>query len=100
MEKDIKDLREFDSVTGRLLPKCGEVWRHFKNKFYTIKGIAICADNDCTRPESEKKYVVYTSHENGVDYVRNLNEFMSKVDRNKYPADFFPQDYRFVAVSC
>lgn len=82
-------------MNNRTFPKYGEIWRHFKNKTYTIKCVAICADNDDRRPKSDKFYVVYTSDETGLDYVRNLKEFMSEVDRSKYPADLFPQHYRF-----
>lgn len=72
------------------IPQPNEIYRHFKGNLYRVLTIA-------THSETREKMVVYQalygSYEN---YVRNLEMFMSKVDREKYPdAD---QEYRFQLI--
>lgn len=75
------------------IPKSGEVWRHYKhdpaieNSYtYRIEAIGLCTDNT-----GERLMVVYRplytlgkkEQEEGVEvFVRNLEEFMGKVEVN------------------
>ncbi len=71
----------------RELPKKGEVYKHFKDKKYEIIAIA----RDC---ETLEELVVYQAlYGNNECYVRSLKDFVSKVDKEKYPD--VTQEYRF-----
>lgn len=73
----------------RALPKSGEIWVHFKgeDKKYLIITVA-------THTETHKQFVVYKAlYGDFKDYIRPLDMFMSKVDRQKYPD--VSQKYRF-----
>lgn len=73
---------EADKMIGdRAQPRTGEIWRHFKGGKYEIVCTAVNATNgDCG------KCVVYKSVEApDKRYIRELGEFMSAVDRKKYP---------------
>lgn len=82
----------------RPLPKKGEIWRHFKGAMYKIVGLSMLADNDKQNMNAwDRIYVVYTNSREEL-FIRNTIEFMSKVDREKYPIDLYPdydQEYRF-----
>lgn len=63
----------------RELPKAKEVYEHFKGHRYQI--LAIAKDTN-----TEEDVVVYqATYEPYQVYVRGLEEFMSPVDREKYP---------------
>ncbi len=65
----------------------GRVYRHFKGDYYIIEGIA-------THSETGEDMVVYrTLYDDGKMYVRPLEMFSSKVDKEKYPN--VSQTYRF-----
>lgn len=69
------------------LPRPHEIYRHFKGKHYQVLSIA-------THSETGEQMVVYQQlyAPFGV-YVRPLDMFMSKVDKEKYPQ--VQQEYRF-----
>lgn len=77
---------------GRSNPKSGDLYKHFKGDYYWIYQIATNADNS----SNQNEVVVYISRETGKFYVRDLVEFMSEVDKEKYPNA--TQKYRFEKV--
>lgn len=75
----------------RSIPKCGEVFRHFKGNCYKIIAVG-------HHSETKEKLVVYfdLSGKNSTvedPCIRPLEMFMSEVDREKYPNA--NQTYRF-----
>lgn len=68
----------------------GRKYRHFKNKMYEVIGIA-------THSETGEDYVVYKPlYGEQKMYIRPLDMFASKVDKEKYPDA--TQEYRFELV--
>jgi hypothetical protein len=74
--------------------KVGQKYRHFKNKLYEVINIAY----DCeSEGDDLRKMVVYKAlYGDGLIWVRNYEDFNSKVDREKYPD--ISQEYRFEEV--
>ena len=63
------------------------VYRHFKGKEYNLIGVA-------EHTETGEKLVVYMAlYDDHKIYVRPLESFTSKVDKDKYPNN--PQIHRF-----
>lgn len=77
----------------------GDIVKHFKrqyvedknSKLYLYEVIDMAFDTT-----HEQDVVVYRSLENGRLYTRELNEFLSFVDKNRYPD--IEQIYRFERV--
>ena len=67
--------------------KLKRVYRHFKGDYYLTEDVARSA-------ETEEEFVVYRKlYGDGSLWIRPLAEFLSPVDRNKYPD--CQQEYRF-----
>jgi hypothetical protein len=77
-----------DTVTERETPKVGEIYKHFKGTYYEIIAIA-------KHTETLGDMVVYRAVGKPYNntWVRPLNNFMSAVDKKKYPN--VEQEYRF-----
>lgn len=69
--------------------KRGELYRHFKGNYYYILEIA-------RHSETEEEMVVYKGIYNDQVWVRPLNMFMEKVDKEKYPD--IKDEYRFTLI--
>ena len=69
--------------------KVNEVYRHFKGHTYII--LAIAKDSD-----DLSKKVIYKNIDNGEVWVRDYDEFVSKVDKKKYPNCEY--EYRFELI--
>lgn len=63
------------------------IYKHFKGDYYLVEDVAYDS-------ESKEKMVVYRRlYGDGSLWVRPLDMFLSKVDKNKYPN--VEQEYRF-----
>jgi hypothetical protein len=68
-------------------PKIHGIYRHFKGDLYIVEDIAIHSD-------TLEKYVVYRAlYGDNTLFIRPYQDFISKVDRQKYPE--ISQEYRF-----
>jgi len=81
----------------REIPKNGEIWRHFKGNFYKVW---FCPVSNATNVEDDdKQYVCYQpwhGNPNHGFYIREISEWMSPVDKVKYPNA--SQEWRFERV--
>ncbi|MEF9952266.1 MAG: DUF1653 domain-containing protein [Clostridium sp.] len=65
----------------------GKVFRHFKGDLYLLMDIGI-------HSETEEKMAIYKAlYDDYSVYVRPLNMFLSRVDKEKYPQIL--QEFRF-----
>ena len=65
----------------------GRIYKHFKGDLYLVEDIVY-------HSEGKEKMVLYRAlYGDGIRYVRPLEMFASKVDREKYPD--VEQEYRF-----
>ena len=63
------------------------IYKHFKGDYYIAEDVAMHSEN-------KEKYVIYRYlYGEGKLYVRSMDMFLSKVDREKYPN--VKQEYRF-----
>lgn len=73
--------------------KTGDVVRHFKGSEYVIIGIG----TEATNSNEMKQKVIYKRLDGtGPIWIRDLDEFNSEVDREKYPD--VTQKYRFELI--
>ena len=67
--------------------KINGIYKHFKGDYYIVEDIA-------THSETKEKYVAYRAlYEDSELYIRPMDMFLSKVDKEKYPN--VEQEYRF-----
>lgn len=71
-------------------PVSGEFYQHFKGKLYQIKMLAFDCETQCEKVVYQAMYAPYAC------WIRDLEEFMSPVDKVKYPEVL--QEYRFEKV--
>lgn len=69
--------------------KIGGIYKHFKGSIHKV----ICVAKDS---ETLEEKVIYTHEDTGEVWVRGKDEFLSKVDRDKYPE--VRQEYRFELI--
>lgn len=81
-----RENRPINDGTRELYP--GAKVRHFKGNDYTIINIGEHVEYD--------KQVIYSRDSDNVTWIRSYDEFMSTVDRNKYPD--VKQKYRFEII--
>jgi hypothetical protein len=63
------------------------IYKHFKGNYYILEDIAL-------HSETGEQYAVYRQlYDENKLYIRPLDMFMSKVDKDKYPD--VGQEYRF-----
>lgn len=74
----------------REIPRAGEFYRHFKGNLYQIVAVAKDADTLDSRVVYQALYDTFQI------YDRPMMDFMSKVDKEKYPD--VKQEYRFELV--
>jgi hypothetical protein len=75
----------------RKKPIAGEFYRHFKGKLYQIKMLARDSETERIKVVYQAMYAPYDC------WVRDLEEFLSRVPREKYPDA--AQTYRFERIS-
>lgn len=69
------------------------IYKHFKNKYYIVLGIA---DNATNGSKSNQSVIYRQLYGDNKLYIRDLKEFASEVDHAKYPE--VEQKYRFEEV--
>lgn len=74
-----------------LLAQKGKIVRHFKGDYYLVMDVA-------THCETGDRFVVYKAlYEENEVYIRPFEDFVGKVDENKYPQ--FASQFRFTEVT-
>jgi len=78
----------------RVRPVVGEVYKHFKGKDYKVIAVNVRNSNE----NDTKTYVIYEAlYENHPVFFRTTDEFVSPVDKEKYPDA--TQEFRFEKVN-
>lgn len=80
------------SIYGREVPKEGDIFKHFKGNAYEV---VVPMSINCTNNEDDFWVITYKDFVKGIYYTRNLIEFMSEIDREKYPDLYLDKKYRF-----
>ncbi|HAF26343.1 MAG TPA: DUF1653 domain-containing protein [Lachnospiraceae bacterium] len=89
---DTSDGRAEGKEDMREIPKPYQRYRHFKGNEYQVIAVAKDASED------DKQYVIYQAlYGDYKIYARELNEFLSKTDKVKYPNA--SQEYRFEEIT-
>lgn len=71
--------------------KINSIYKHFKGNLYLVENIAIDS-------KTLQKVVIYRGlYDNCPLYIRELDEFLSEVDKEKYPN--IKQKYRFEEIN-
>lgn len=70
--------------------KTNKTYRHFKGNVYRVLHIGYSSEDE------NEKLVIYQSNHDGKIWVRPYDNFISKVDKEKYPNA--EQEYRFEEV--
>ena len=84
-----------EKIFQRETPRPMEIYRHFKgNRYVVINGEAV----NCTNgTDADEKFVVYFEYgKTSKIYIRKQSEFLSPVDKEKYPDA--KQEWRFEKV--
>ena len=66
------------------------IYKHFKGKYYIVEDIGIDSET------LEEKVIYRALYDDNKLWIRPLDEFLSEVDKNKYPS--VKQKYRFILV--
>ena len=75
--------------------KIGNVYKHFKNKYYIVLDIVI--DSESNNDDEYKKIIIYKAlYGEFLTWARPYEMFVSEVDHDKYPDVL--QKYRFEEV--
>lgn len=77
---------------GRPVPKEGDIFRHFKGNVYEV---VVPMSINCTNNSEDFWLITYKDYVKGIYYSRKFIEFMSKIDREKYPDTYLDKEYRF-----
>ena len=68
----------------------GQVYQHFKGQYYKVLSVV-------EHHETRERWVVYQAQYSPyIQFIRPLEEFLSKVDKDKYP--YLEDEYRFEEV--
>ena len=70
--------------------KINGVYRHFKGKYYIVEDIGIDSES------LEEKVIYRALYDDNKLWIRPLSDFISEVDKNKYPN--VEEKYRFTLV--
>lgn len=69
--------------------KVGGIYKHFKGTLYVVMGIGVHTETE----ESMIIYKAYKDTDKSTIWIRPYKDFISKVDKIKYPT--IEQEYRF-----
>jgi len=70
--------------------KINGIYRHFKGKYYIVNDIGIDSET------LEQKVIYRALYSDNKIWIRSLSDFLSKVDKKKYPD--VESEYRFTLV--
>lgn len=67
------------------------IYKHFKGDYYLVEDVALSSDDGLTR------FVIYRKlYGDGGLYIREENDFLGKVNKEKYPKE--KQKYKFELI--